>query len=167
MPLQENFPQQFYVSVITEKHAVKQHPWLTERWRVVGIALAHEKQAVQRLPMRVSEQEAHYLWQGFVLQLHPDEVESYYHNLMANTPKLFVVCRPNANNTEPQPFLVTLSHDEASAYLEADAEVHDVPIPAEIYRWAEYYVLEHYVPAEPKKRHREDWINEEKHEPKY
>ncbi len=166
MPLQENFPQQFYVSVITEKQAVQQHRWLTERWRVLGIALAHEKQAIQRLPMRSSAQEEHYLWQGFVLQLHVDEAESYYHNLMADTPKLFVVCRPSVDSSEPQPFLVTLSYDEACAYLEADAEVHDVPIPPEIYRWAEYYVLEHYVPAEPKKRRRKDWVQEDDHEPK-
>jgi hypothetical protein len=165
MSLQENFPQQFYISVITEKQPITHHPWLSERWQVLGIALAHEKQTIQRLPMRITKHSEQYLWQGFVLQLHRDEATSYYHNLLSDTPKMFVVCRPSSESAEPMPFLVTLSYDEASAYLEAEAEVYSVPIPPEIYRWAEQYVVEHYVPEQPKKRRRKNWVAEENDEP--
>jgi hypothetical protein len=41
--------------------------------------------------------------------------------------------------------------------MEVEEDVFSVPMPAEIYRWVENFVLQHYVPERRKKRKREDW----------
>jgi hypothetical protein len=56
-----------------------------------------------------------------------------------------------------RPFQVTLSYDEAASYMEVDEPVFSLPMPPEVYRWLEGYVLEHYVPERKKKRKRDDW----------
>ena len=50
-----------------------------------------------------------------------------------------------------------LSYDEATSYMEVDEPVFSLPMPPEVYRWLEAYVLEHYVPERKKKRKRDDW----------
>jgi hypothetical protein len=58
----------------------------------------------------------------------------------------------------PRPFLVSLSFDEANAYLETDdVDVFPVAMPPELYRWIEAFVLAHYVPEPRRKRKRDDW----------
>ena len=57
----------------------------------------------------------------------------------------------------PQPTMVSLSFDEAHAYLESEQEVFAVPVPPEIYRWAEAFVLSHYVPEKKIKRKLKNW----------
>ncbi len=96
-----------------------------------------------------------YLWTGLDLNLHPDASESYYCNLMGEKPSVFVVSRSEQGCL--QPFLVTLSYDEAASYMEVDESVSAVPMPAEIYRWCEAFVLEHYVPEKKRKRKRDNW----------
>ncbi len=59
--------------------------------------------------------------------------------------------------SQPVPFLVTLSFDEAHAYLEGDQEVYAVDIPPELYRWSEAFVLSHYVPQKKRKRKLDNW----------
>ena len=97
-----------------------------------------------------------YLYRGFNVSLHLDECESYYHNLMSPKPACYVVTHSNDNHV-PTPFLVSMSFDEAHAYLESDEEVYAVDIPPELYRWLEAYVLAHYVAVKRKKRKRQDW----------
>jgi hypothetical protein len=70
------------------------------------------------------------------------------------------VARPGANDEAPVPFLVSLSFDEAHAYLEGEEQVYDVDVPAELYRWTEAFVLKHYVPEKRRKRQRKDWRQE-------
>jgi hypothetical protein len=41
--------------------------------------------------------------------------------------------------------------------METEELVESVDMPAELYRWAERFVLEHYVPKKRKKRKRDDW----------
>jgi hypothetical protein len=52
---------------------------------------------------------------------------------------------------------LTLSYDAAAAYMEVDELVSRVAMPAEVYRWAESFVMQHYVPERKKKRRRDDW----------
>ncbi len=96
-----------------------------------------------------------YLWTGLDLNLHTDASESYYCNLMGEKPSVFVVSRSEQGSL--QPFLVTLSYDEAASYMEVDESVSAVPMPAEIYRWCEAFVLAHYVPEKKRKRKRDNW----------
>ncbi len=101
-----------------------------------------------------------FLWTGFALSLHRDDAESYYFNLMGDRPSVFVVCRPTEGRL--QPFLVTLSYDEATSYMEVDEVVSAVAMPAEIYRWCEAFVLEHYVPEKKRKRKRDNWKQDDR-----
>ncbi|MBG7601913.1 MAG: DUF3305 domain-containing protein [Gammaproteobacteria bacterium] len=149
-------PDYFDISVIMEarrSHSV----WIDEEWSAVGVSagvlfdaheeaqeILHEK-GVRRL-----------LYPGFRIMLHVDECESYYHNLMAPHPSCYVVADIDEKN-RPIPFLVTLSFDEAHAYLEGDQEVYAVNIPPELYRWSEAYVLSHYVPQKKRKRKLDNW----------
>ena len=41
--------------------------------------------------------------------------------------------------------------------METDEIVETVAMPPELYRWAEHFVLKHYVPEKHKKRKRENW----------
>jgi len=91
--------------------------------------------------------------------LYVDECESYYHNLLAKTPRCYVIARRD-EDAVPVPFLVSLSFDEAHAYLEADDEVFEVDMPPEIYRWTEAFVLHHYTPEKRVKRKRQNWRGE-------
>jgi hypothetical protein len=97
-----------------------------------------------------------FLWGGLEVQLYKDEAESYYHNLLAPTPQLYVITRPD-DQGRPAPFLVTASYDAANAYTEAQEDAYPTPLPAELYPWLERFVLTHYVPQPRHKRKRQNW----------
>ncbi len=98
---------------------------------------------------------------GFRLRLHRDEAESYYMNLTGERPAIFVICRQE-DDEALEPFLVTLSYDEASSYMEVEDAVFSVPMPPELYRWLEAFVLQNYVPEPRKKRKLDNWKEREK-----
>lgn len=99
------------------------------------------------------------LWPGFALQLYKDGAESYWYNLVGRTPSVFVVCRENGDG-ELEPVTVTANCDEANAHVEADDVVFAAPMPPEIYRWIEQFVVTNYVPRVPRKRKRKAWTEE-------
>ena len=150
-------PQNFELAVILDKRRTHTTPWRTHTWGAAGVVAAaggdrsHGPQCI-----RAEEALEQYLWPGFELRLYRDEAESYYHNLTSDNPGLFIVCRFDEDE-RPEPFLVTAAYDEASAYMEADDTVYRVPMPPEVYRWVEAYVLANYQPQERKKRKRTDW----------
>ena len=88
--------------------------------------------------------------------MYKDEAESYYHNLMAPNPCLYVILRDNEQG-QPEPFRVSASFDEANAYTEVDENAYPVAMPGELYNWVERFVLTHYVPEQRKKRKRKNW----------
>jgi hypothetical protein len=51
------------------------------------------------------------------------------------------------------PEFVTLSYHEAGRLLDAQEQVDNIPLPAEVRYWLQAYTDEHYRP-EPKKRRR-------------
>lgn len=152
------FDERFPVAVVTECRQVQGNRWLRERWRVVSVTVGAHLAAgsANPLPMADDGNSRLLLWTGLQVRLYPDEVESYYHNLMVEQPGCFVVTRAREDGV-PEPVLVTVSFDEAQAYQEADGTVDRVPLPAELYRAAEAFVLEHYVPEPRKKRRLENW----------
>ncbi len=100
---------------------------------------------------------------GLTLRLHLDECESYYHNLMSPEPGCFIVAsQPDDADEMPLPYLVSLSFDEVHAYLEGDEQIYSVEIPAQLYQWAEAYVLTHYVAIKKTKRKLKNWHETEK-----
>ena len=150
-------PGHFGVSVIMEAR-LSRSVWADEEWSAVGVTAGEQFDAHEEEVQEIFHEKdvRRLLYPGFRLMLHVDECESYYHNLMAPHPSCYVVADID-DKSQPVPFLVTLSFDEAHAYLEGDQEVYAVDIPPELYRWSEAFVLIHYVPQKKRKRKLDNW----------
>ncbi|MCP4125634.1 MAG: DUF3305 domain-containing protein [Gammaproteobacteria bacterium] len=150
-------PGAFTVAVILER-TQSRTTWVDHHWEAVGVAAAIGTHATASGAQKIygKSDVQRYLYPGYPLQLHIDECESYYHNLMSPQPRCFVVADVDEDGV-PQPVLVSLSFDEAHAYLEGEDEVYSVNMPPEIYRWVEAFVLAHYLPTKREKRNLTDW----------
>lgn len=163
IPLKPDDSGQFPVSVLMRFRQSEHKLWSVGQWEAIGLVVgeAGEKVAGVNSSNQVVRRDignGQYLWSGLKVSLYKDDGESYYHNLMCEQPKAFIVCKSDELDSEQcQPFLVTLSYDEASSYLEVDELVLSVDMPAELCRWVEKFVLEHYVPEKKRKRKRENW----------
>lgn len=158
-------PTAFPVAVIVRRrHVARKQPWQRDSWRIEGVVVNSQAavKTAKGLLLRSSIEGDDYLWGGFYIRLHKDEVESYYHNLKSESPRLFVISTLDEQGVLT-PFKITASFDEAHAYLEAEVEVEAVPMPPELYSWVERYVLTHYLPERKVKRKRRDWT-EDTHE---
>jgi len=149
-------PEEFPVRILMRRQPVEGNRWIDHRWAALGIIAGDPNgEAEVKIVERDGSREV--LFSGHRVALYRDECESYYHNIVAPEPQCYVLSRNDENGT-PLPFLVSLSFDEANAYLETDdVDVHPVPMPPELYRWIESYVLTHYVPERRRKRKLEDW----------
>ena len=174
--LQGTLPDSFPVSILMEARPAKSQ-WIDKSWTALGLVSLSMPRSMPRStpsPMpsekkvtiikqgKGKDQIQQLLYSGLQIRLFLDECESYYHNLMSPEPGCFIVARideeAQADQADvPIPFLVTLSFDEAHAYLEGDDIVYSVEIPPELYRWAEAYIIENYSAEKRKKRKRKDW----------
>jgi hypothetical protein len=146
----------FPVAVILERRAAS-NPWVDHVWSAAGIAVGRHSDRPDTALVREEGGVAYFLAGGLVVRLHVDECESYYHNMRSASPRAYIVARTDDRNGMPEPFLVSLSFDEAHAYLEGDDEVYAVDIPAELYRWTEAFVIANYFPEKKRKRKLRDW----------
>jgi hypothetical protein len=158
----ESFP----VSVILERREIERGPLTVPQWGIVGVVAGDEVAASgPRCTIVHSDSErTEYLWPGFQVVLYKDCADSYWYNLTAAAPSLFVICHED-DECELAPVLVSANYDEAGAYMEADDLVLSAPMPPEVYQWIERYVVENYVPQAPRKRKRERWAMKEKGAP--
>jgi len=158
---QTDLPDRFHVVVIMQRSALD-NPWVDYRWEAVGVAVDSEWEAGDRSPRLAhdSGDQLQALHHGFRIQLQVDECESYYHNLVSPQPRCYVVATPDEQG-DPVPRIVSLSFDEAHAYLEGEEEVFVVDMPPELYRWTEAFVLDHYVPSRRTKRKLRNWSEEQ------
>lgn len=173
----------FPVSLILARDEVQVGRWRAPSWRVLGVLAGapsgvedaadtstHRGEAPGDAPaaspscrhVLSEEGQPAYLWSGFTLRLYRDSTESYWHNLLGRQPSLFIICRTDEETGEFEPCAVSANYDEAGAYMEADDTVLSAPIPPEIYRWIEEYVVKYFRPVERKVRKRRDWWLEEK-----
>ncbi|MFT5599355.1 MAG: hypothetical protein ACI9YO_000420 [Gammaproteobacteria bacterium] len=158
----QTLPNKMPIAVIMEK-TPSDSPWIDFTYQAIGVIsskgssnaeveLIHENNGVER-----------YLVSGLGLQMHVDECESYYHNLMSPQPGCYIVAgEVDDPNEMPIPYLVSLSFDEVHAYLEGDEYVYAVEIPPELYQWSEAFILQHYVAVKKTKRKLKDWKGEAK-----
>lgn len=154
--VEEHYP----VSVMLECRPAAVSRWVDQVWSAVGVTLGQAREDGDRTPrlVRKNGEVSHYLVGGLEVALHRDECESYYHNMMTATPRCYVVAHPNTKSDGmPEPFLVSMSFDEAHACLEGEEEVYAVDVPPELYRRTEAFVLAHYAPEKRTKRKRKDW----------
>ena len=124
--------------------------WQSQTWEAIGVIPESAGGAAPRLLIQDSTQEQ-WLHGGFVLKLHRDEAESYYLNLSAGQPCVFVVWRMEEEMAVPK--FVTVSYGEAARFMDAGEQVDGVPMPRDMCDWLGEYVNQHYRP-EPKKRSR-------------
>lgn len=154
----------FPVAVVMAREEVTVGQWRVPRWRVEGVVAGSPSGAEGagrgRL-IHTGKELQQYLWSGFDICLYRDSSESYWLNLVGQQPSLFVVCREDQADGTCVPLLVTANYDEAGAYMEADGTVMAAPIPPEVYRWLEAYVMENFRPAEGKSRKRQAWFDNE------
>jgi hypothetical protein len=106
--------------------------------------------------IHADENEEHFLWGGFRLELYRDATASYWANLTGTSPSLFVLCDEQESG-ELLPKMVTADQEEASAGVEVNEKVFSVPIPPEVYQHIEAVVVAHHVPEEKKRRKRTNW----------
>jgi hypothetical protein len=159
-------PDEFSVSVLVEFRKVADNRWEEGRWHVADVVAGelektrpgtgHVSGHMQDRQLHAATKGQQFLHSGLRLRLYKDDAESYYYNLVSDNPAVFVIC--NQEPGEPlQPFIATLSYGEATSYMETDEIVETVAMPPELYRWAERFVLEHYVPEKRRKRKRDNW----------
>ncbi len=154
-------PDRFSLAVIMARTAVSGNPWVDCNWQAVGVAVDGHKQrdAPQSLAGRAGSA-LQVLHHGFQVRLFVDECESYYHNLVSPRPCCYVIASLDDQEV-PVPRFISLSFDEAHAYLEGDEELFSVDMPAELYRWVEAFVLANYVPVKRTKRKLKNWSEEQ------
>jgi hypothetical protein len=153
-----SLPEHFPVSVILESRPAKSE-WIDTVWKAIAVTIGSTSDVADDQPRLIRQEGDTKLYQcsGLRVALYKDECESYYYNLIADTPRCYVVAHIEDPDEAPEPFLVTMSFDEAHAYLEGDDDIYDVDVPPELYRWTEAFVLVHYAPEKRTKRKRKNW----------
>ena len=99
--------------------------------------------------LREADGVTHWLYPGFKLVLHKDELEGYYMNVSAPEPRVFILWRMEGENALPVE--VTVSSDEAARWLDGGHSVDGVAIPPAVFAWVGEYVENNYRP-QPQKR---------------
>lgn len=155
----DSIVQHFPVAVILERRR-SSSPWSDYTWRASGIAIGRHAEEAQPRPVGETDEAAFFLVGGLNLTLYADECESYYFNLVSETPRAYVVAHLQDAETAPEPFRISMSFDEAHAYLEGENEIYAVDVPAEVYRWTEAFVIANYFPEKKRKRKLRDWTKE-------
>jgi Protein of unknown function (DUF3305) len=128
--------------------------WEDWRFRLVDVLLDEGQFGTDVRMLRDDGRSATFLHPGLPVTLHRDEAEGYYLNLSSGAPVWFVMWRRN-DDDPPQatPQIVTLSYHEAGRLLDAQEQVENVPLPADVREWLQAYADEHHKP-EPRKRRR-------------
>ena len=151
------------VTVLMERHVVARRFWSSPSWRLAGVVaggdVVHEAREGRRLRELPDGGEV-WSWSGHAVRLHRDACERYWHALIGDRPLVYVVCRESSGDAPLRPLVVTVDYDAATAFAETDDLVLSAPIPGDLYRYMEAFVLEHYRPRPFRKRERRNWSAE-------
>jgi hypothetical protein len=149
-------------AVIMGRRMVHRSGWTAPSWRVVGLVAGDEVPdgGTRGVSVHRDEDEEHFLWGGFRLELYRDATEAYWSNLVGQQPSLFVLCEEKEDRSLV-PRFVTADMHEASSATEGQYQVFATAIPPEVYRQLEHFVVEHHVPEQKHKRKRADWTADE------
>ena len=160
IPLADSFP----VLIVMQHRRIENNIWTSEKWEVEAVVAGGKDTDDEpvRSISRIGTDDEKYIWSNYQINLFKDEAESYYFNIISETPYVFVVCRDEEDGSQLTPFNVSVNYDEAASYMELDDQVFQVTMPPEIYRWVEAYVINNYVPVKKKKRKLENWKDETK-----
>ncbi len=153
------------ISVVLERTLDPESRWGLPQWTARAVVSGeHATHSPDSVVIHDEDGRTRFLWGGLIVHLYRDGNEGYWYNLLSDQPFLFVVCEGNHGDMEVEPAFVTANQDEATGYMEAERLVLSVPMPAEVCRVVERYVISHYLPEEKKKRRRRDWLSDSDHE---
>jgi hypothetical protein len=152
----------FPVAVMMARKMVRRAGWSLPSWDAIGVVSGDQfaGQARSRELVHQSDDVQHFLFRGFELELFRDVAETYWYNLTAERPSLFVICLKDEGE-ELVPNIVTPDSEAAQAAVETGGAAFAVAIPPDIHEAIERVVLEHYRPEPPRKRKQHDWRKEE------
>lgn len=156
------------VTVLLERRMISRSFWSMPSWYLYSVAVgeniaAAESASGSAVSAGQSDKGELFAWSGYQVTLYKDACERYWHALIGDKPLVYVVCRDTeeeGGECNIRPVIVTIDYDEATACAETDELVLSAPIPAELYRYMESFVLQHYQPKEFKKRKRRKWSEE-------
>lgn len=123
-------------------------PWLAWRWEVKGVLRDILPPGSSERTVVRDERQLQILFPGFELKLLRDEAESYYLNLTAPEPKVFVLWRLEGDSARPR--FVTVSYNEGTRWADSGENVDGVALPPELKPWMGEFVEQHYRPEPPK-----------------
>jgi hypothetical protein len=136
----------YNIAVVMQRRPA-QSRWADVVWEPHGVVPGYT--GTERRLLLEHDGVAQWLHAGFKLELHRDEAEGYYLNVVGQEPRVFVLWRMEGD--EALPLQVTASSEEASRWLDGGHAVDGVPMPPEIYAWVGEYVEQNYRP-QPQKR---------------
>lgn len=158
-------------TVILERRMISRSFWSLPSWYLHTVAIGEhlaaggQEHRTRGAQAGSTEKGELFAWSGFEVTLYKDACERYWHALIGDKPLVYVVCRDMSDDEgaalNMQPISVTIDYDDASASAETDSPVLSAPIPTELYRYMEKFVLTHYKPSEFKKRKRRNWSEDE------
>jgi len=165
----------FPATVLLEKRLVKRRFWQSHAWYLdtvaIGDGIADDNYSGDLAYQRDTGDV--FRWSGFQVTLYKDACERYWHALISEDPKIYVVCRDaddddnegDSPSHDVAPLCATVDYDEALAFAETDDLVLSAGIPPELYRYMEAFVLAHYRPVPFKKRKRKNWSQDDDKKP--
>lgn len=121
-------------------------------WKIAGVVVGRQFASATRQSqcVRSGPNGALYLWRGFSIRLHPAQADDYALNLGSEEPEVFVIARFDAERgVEPLEITVSLDHAQnldATELRASNEMVLSTSMPAELGRWMETFILEHYRP---------------------
>ncbi len=136
----------FCLAVVMQRRPAKSK-WADVIWEPHGVVSGHKGSDKNLLVEH--DGVVQWLHPGFELQLHRDEAEGYYLNVVGLKPSVFVLWR--MEDEQGLPVQVTVSSEEAGRWLDGGHSVDRVPMPPELYAWVGDYVEKNYRP-QPQKR---------------
>jgi hypothetical protein len=151
-------PEYFSVDVVMERIALHNR-WTSEQWRPAWVDPVAPGRATGTAPalapVCIEDTPERTLWKFAQreIEVHPSEAEGYFLNVSSESPVVFVMWRMRDDDVVPpaEPFIVTLSYNEAGRFMDGGERVDPVPMSASIRDWLGAYVAVHYKP-EPKKK---------------
>jgi len=152
-------PEYFSVDVVMERLALHNR-WTSEQWRPASVDAVGPGRAMALPPECIDDTPVRTLWRfaGREFEAHPTEAEGYFLNVSSESPVVFVMWRLRDDEAVPaaEPFIVTVSYNEAGRFMDGGERVDAVPMSAPIREWLAAYVAVHYKPEPKKKAKRND-----------
>jgi hypothetical protein len=154
-------PEYFSIDVVMERVTLHNR-WMNEQWGPASVDAIGPGRATatNAPPVRVEDTPERSRWRfcGREIEVHPVEAEGYFLNVTSDTPVVFVMWRMREDDALPaaEPFIVTLSYNEAGRFMDGGERVDPVPMCPAIREWLAGYVAVHYKPEPKKKARRND-----------